>query len=81
MKMIAGEEDMSFWADSDSDVSEVSSGGYEADVEMSDDDDDGGCVASPQAQDEDNVESVWKNLHEELCAIAEDQEEINRPDE
>ena len=75
----AGED--SDWADSDSDVSEVSSGGYEADVEMSDDDDDGGCAASPQAQDEDNVESVWKNLHEELCAIAEDQEEINRPDE
>ena len=63
--------------DSDSDMSDLSSGGYIADVDSSDSEE-----APPDAQDpEKDEDELWQQLYEELSAIADDQKECNRPQE
>ena len=66
-----------FWGDSDSDVSDVSSRGYETDVDSSDSQE----VPSHARDQEKDENEFWQQLCEDLFAIAEDQEECNRPEE
>ena len=72
--LAVGVEEDNWDDDSDSDAS---SGGNEADVDSSDSEE-----APPDAQDpEKDEDELWQRLYEELCAIADDQEECNRPEE
>ena len=72
--LAVGVEEDNWDDDSDSDAS---SRGYEADVDSSDSEE-----APPDAQDpEKDEDELWQRLYEELCAIADDQEECNRPEE
>ena len=69
-------------SDSDSNRSEVSSGGYEAEMDTSDDDDRRPMASPPRSPGADYDEGeFWDKVCEDLSVIAEEQAECNRPEE
>ena len=73
---VEGEE--SWGDDSDSDMSDVSTGGYEADIDSSDSEEAPKDGSQDPEKDEDEF---WQRVCRELCSIADDHEECNRPEE
>ena len=81
-------------SNSDSEMSDASSGGYEADVDTSDSDEAPDTEEEEDDEEEENdeeeegmeeedeeAEEFWQKYFVELSAIADEQEECNRPEE